>query len=370
VRRLVHVVPANRLASAGTVCRAAADLCDVAETCSGTSVTCPADARAAAGTTCRPAAGDCDVAETCTGTSAACPADSVQPSSTVCRASAGACDVDEFCSGSAVDCPADAVAAAGTMCRAAAGECDTAETCDGASTACPSDHAAAAGTPCTADADACTVDACDGSGTCVHTPSADADGDGQCDAVDPCTDPGGGQRLVAGAKLAFKHVDVDPTVGDDGLSLSGAFDLPASHAFADIHVDVTGARIVVAAADGSVRLDLAVPGGVYGGKGTRGWKRATNGKSWTYQDKTGEPLGGIVKVQIADKSSASLPRRTKLAVTGKAGLYPVTTADVPLAVSVTLGTEADAAGGLCAEAAYASGECVPNGAHTTISCKH
>jgi hypothetical protein len=33
---------------------------------------------------CRPSAGICDVQETCTGTSAPCPADAVQPTTTFC----------------------------------------------------------------------------------------------------------------------------------------------------------------------------------------------------------------------------------------------------------------------------------------------
>ncbi len=76
---------------AGTVCRAAAGPCDVAETCDGTTDTCPADGFAGAGMECRAAAGPCDVAEMCDGTGAACPVDAVQPSSTTCRAAAGGC---------------------------------------------------------------------------------------------------------------------------------------------------------------------------------------------------------------------------------------------------------------------------------------
>ncbi|MDI7269688.1 MAG: hypothetical protein QME96_17000, partial [Myxococcota bacterium] len=73
-----------------------------------------------AGTVCRPASGDCDVAETCSGTSTSCPADAVQPAGTVCRAAVpGGCDVQETCNGVANACPADAVQPVGTVCRAA-----------------------------------------------------------------------------------------------------------------------------------------------------------------------------------------------------------------------------------------------------------
>jgi hypothetical protein len=56
------------------VCRAAAGVCDVAETCDG-SGSCPPNALAPAGTVCRPSNGDCDATETCTGLAATCPPD-------------------------------------------------------------------------------------------------------------------------------------------------------------------------------------------------------------------------------------------------------------------------------------------------------
>jgi hypothetical protein len=88
---------------------------------------------------------------------------------TVCRASAGTCDVAETCNGTSATCPADVVAAAGTTCRAAAGECDVAETCDGTNGACPTDGFQAINVPCTDDGNACTYDYCPGNAaTCSH----------------------------------------------------------------------------------------------------------------------------------------------------------------------------------------------------------
>ena len=52
----------------GTVCRPAAGVCDVAETCDGVSLTCPPNKFLSQGAICRPAAGACDVAETCRAT--------------------------------------------------------------------------------------------------------------------------------------------------------------------------------------------------------------------------------------------------------------------------------------------------------------
>ena len=102
--------------NAGTTCRAAAGACDLAESCDGSSASCPADEIATAGTTCRPVAGGCDVAESCTGASVICPADEFVDAGTECRASAGQCDVPEACTGAAAACPANGFVPDGTAC--------------------------------------------------------------------------------------------------------------------------------------------------------------------------------------------------------------------------------------------------------------
>src|SRR5262249_41332145 len=82
-------------AASGTMCRASAGACDVAETCDGITNLCPSDGFAASSVVCRAAAGDCDVAETCTGTSAACPADQLAASTVTCPQAAGHCHLAE-----------------------------------------------------------------------------------------------------------------------------------------------------------------------------------------------------------------------------------------------------------------------------------
>src|SRR5206468_9052912 len=116
-------------ASSGTVCRAAAGACDVAESCTGTSSTCPADGFASSGTVCRAAVNECDLADTCTGTSVSCPPDAVQPAGTACTDDGNVCTSD-VCNGTA-GAPACTHPAgnAGTICRASAGLCDAAESC-------------------------------------------------------------------------------------------------------------------------------------------------------------------------------------------------------------------------------------------------
>src|SRR5207249_1267734 len=83
-----------------------------------------------AGTVCRAAVNECDVAETCTGTNTSCPTDGFQSSTTPCTADDNPCTADT-CDGTNTTCqhpPGNA----GAVCRAAAGECDVAETCPGA----------------------------------------------------------------------------------------------------------------------------------------------------------------------------------------------------------------------------------------------
>ncbi|MCW5892537.1 MAG: hypothetical protein KIT14_18645 [bacterium] len=213
------------LAAAGTVCRAATDLCDAAETCNGSSPACPADALAASGVVCRAAAGACDLAETCTGTSAACPADAIAPAGTTCRAAAGSCDVAEHCDAApspvpptcwsapassvalppapatspstaraAAACPADVVVAAGTECRASAGDCDLAETCDGAAQRrVPPDARVAPPARCRGRRRRLRPETCDGSAVACPADALRASGAtcrpaaGACDLAETCS---------------------------------------------------------------------------------------------------------------------------------------------------------------------------------------
>ncbi len=192
------------VAGAGVVCRAAQDaICDVAETCDGTSANCPSDVVLPNTTVCKPQAGDCDVedkcdgagkcsgdavqnttfvcraaksalcdlAETCDGLSKACPPDVTQPTTVVCNPQAGPCDVTDNCDG-AGNCAADAVRDNTFVCRAAKSAlCDIEEKCDGTNKACPVDVTQPTTVVCNPQAGDCDIaDTCDGAGKC----SADA----------------------------------------------------------------------------------------------------------------------------------------------------------------------------------------------------
>src|SRR5207245_1138653 len=191
-----HVTCQHAAGNPGAICRAAANECDLQETCTGSSPSCPTDLVKAAGTACtddgnvcttdacngiapacvhnpgnagtvcRAAAGACDVAETCTGSNTSCPPDLFRSSSTACRAADGGGDRAGTCPGAATTRVTGRVGApgclhdagtAGTVCRAAAGSCDVAETCTGGSTACPADDFKSAATECRPAAGDCDI---------------------------------------------------------------------------------------------------------------------------------------------------------------------------------------------------------------------
>src|SRR5207247_7024520 len=136
--------PADAVKAAGTACTDDGNVCTT-DVCNGTSGA-PACTHPAgnAGTVCRAAAGECDLAESCDGSSTACPTDVFKASGTTCTDDGNACTTD-VCNGTSATCTHPA-GNAGAVCRAAAGECDVAESCTGTSTTCPADAKQSAGT--------------------------------------------------------------------------------------------------------------------------------------------------------------------------------------------------------------------------------
>ncbi|MCX7779009.1 MAG: fibronectin type III domain-containing protein [Patescibacteria group bacterium] len=103
--------------SSQTVCRASQGQCDLAETCTGLSASCPADAKSTA--ECRPASGICDLAEYCDGVNNDCPANIFQPAQTSCDDGLycnghETCDGNGNCqAGTTIDCSANNISAIG-----------------------------------------------------------------------------------------------------------------------------------------------------------------------------------------------------------------------------------------------------------------
>jgi len=206
--------------NAGAVCRATGGVCDVAETCTGSSAVCPTNNFVSSSTTCRASAGACDPAETCTGSTATCPTDARSAANTSCAGDGLTCTAD-VCDGSSVACQHPA-GNAGVECRAASGQCDAAEVCNGTSTTCPTDlprpdgSSCSDGSQCTTpdvctagvcvggsapdcdDGNPCTDDSCDQEGGCIHTNNTAACDDGNaCTSGDTC-----GAGLCGGTPVA------------------------------------------------------------------------------------------------------------------------------------------------------------------------
>jgi hypothetical protein len=147
-------------------------------------------------TQCRAANGQCDVAESCTGTSATCPTDGFQPATTACTGTSngGVCDGTDSCAGTTNTC-VDGFQSSTTSCRAANGQCDVGESCTGSSGACPGNGFQPATTPCVGTSNGGD---CDGTDSCAGTTNTCVDGfltatticraqNGVCDLEESCS---------------------------------------------------------------------------------------------------------------------------------------------------------------------------------------
>jgi hypothetical protein len=181
--------PADTLAPSSTVCRAGASICDAAENCTGSTATCPGDVVATTSTLCRASVGTCDPAENCNGSTTVCPDDIRSPNGTLCRADSGQCDAGpEFCDGTNGGCPEGPVASQGTLCRTSGGNCDPQEVCDGTNSTCPSD--ARSSSLCRASTAICdAAEFCNGGLSCpadVKSTDVCRGAAGVCDDVENC----------------------------------------------------------------------------------------------------------------------------------------------------------------------------------------
>jgi len=336
--------PADTFQPATVECRPAAGVCDLAETCDGTSAACPADTKSTA--VCRPAAGVCDVTESCDGVHDACPGDAVQPAGAVCRPAAGACDLAETCDGSSVACPPDAVHPAATTCRASTGACDPAEQCSGTSASCPADVRAA-------DSDGDGVcDLLDNCLTEANPSQADRDHDGLGDACDPCTNIVPVFATRAGIKI--RHLNIP---GGNVLRMKGRMAVPTTP---PSDPAARGVRVLLTDAQDGYVLDGIIPGGA-------GWTSNRGGTAWRYRNPAG--AHGITKVRIR---MLSAPGLLSFQVGGKHGAYGASPAAMPLKGTLVIDSPV-AQTGQCGELLFAgpapAPHCAFNASRRTLRCK-
>lgn len=233
----------------------------------------------------------------------------VEPASTVCRPAAGACDVAEACDGVSSTCPANAFAVEGEVCRLAGSECDLAEECSGSSATCPADET-----------------------------SPDSDGDGLCDAVDPC------EGSVPVSRLRLRLSGFDTGAGDDQLRFSARLVVPVD---AVIDPRVTGLRVLVEDV-GTPLVDVTVPPGVYSSDTRTGWATRTSGHGFVFA--SAAPLGGAVDRVTIARRSAGPSDVVKVSIRGTRGTFAREAPGLPLKVTVVLDPTSDS--GLCTELAF------------------
>ena len=176
----------------------------------------------------------------------------------------------------------------------------------------------------------------------------DTDGDGVCDADDPCT---GG--ATAELRLTIGRLSTPP--GDDILRLSGAMTVPPAPVLDPV---TTGVRVLVDGVAGSI-LDATVPGGAFDPVTRAGWK-AKNGK-FRYKDRRGSVLG-ITRIMLA--TSSKTPGRVSFFVAGRKGSYAVEPADLPLRATLVVGAGA----GQCGDTTFSESDCSFSAAGNTLEC--
>src|SRR5213592_658948 len=104
--------------NSGTTCRGAVNECDLLEACTGSSSTCPADVVKTAGTACTDDGNVCTTDQCNGSVASPLCVHNPGNAGTTCRATAGACDVAETCTGTSSTCPSDGFASASTVCPA------------------------------------------------------------------------------------------------------------------------------------------------------------------------------------------------------------------------------------------------------------
>lgn len=167
---------------------------------------------------------------------------------------------------------------------------------------------------------------CDGPGCASSCCVADGDGDGHCDAVDPCTGPSAVERLrlqasrgragrMLGGKLLVSGEVVLPAPADPALD-------PVAHGF----------RLVAGNA-----LDVTLPPGAYDSAAKRGWLAASAGTSrrWTYRDGSGVPSDGITRVVLREVTNDGV-HVIRLAVQSGPGRWEELIAHADMVVTLVL----------------------------------
>lgn len=196
----------------------------------------------------------------------------------------------------------------------------------------------------------------------------DRDADTLGDECDPCTNLGGARDLTGKPVLVVRRINADRLIGNDGLLLKGELALPGGTTFTDLDPLVEGVRLSLSNAANLRLADQTIPGGAFpGGRGTRGWRTNNARNVWRYRDRTLDPLLGITKIILKDRSRRA-PGSVQIVVSAGDGHFPVIEGDAPIKASLALGDSTSALLGRCGETAFTASECGFNRSGRVLRC--
>ncbi len=181
-----------------TDCEADGNLCTL-DHCDGTGICVTFD-----GLTCPGPAGPCDGGQSCNPMTGVCEDDPDAPFGDPCETDGDLCTLEQ-CDGMGSCVPFDNVSCPGPK-----GPCDGGKSCEPATGFCVDDPDTAFGTSCERDGNLCTHDHCDGMGQCVTFDNVSCPG-----AVPPC-DAGAQCDPDTGECVKLEHPPVDTPCENDG----------------------------------------------------------------------------------------------------------------------------------------------------------
>lgn len=175
----------------------------------------------------------------------------------------------------------------------------------------------------------------------------DADRDRLCDAYDRCTDAPG-TTIFRGQLTAVRTQDA--AAGNEGLTLTAKFHLPAGVPFGDLDPLADGASVVFFDTHGVI-LELPLPPGAFGGVGTAGWQLA--GKTWRFLDRSAGG-GAVTRLTLSDRGKGLPGGIVHLALRTSPATVPIGPHETgprqrDLGVGVVLGGPSAGAAGLCTQ---------------------